>query len=69
MRTIHLSGNKLLSGQDPLSGHHHACNPLRIHSRMEEMDEGERYDRDDDVEMYKKHGYVDYCMGRRWNEL
>ncbi|KAF8358145.1 hypothetical protein PRIPAC_93140 [Pristionchus pacificus] len=55
VRTIHLNGNKLLSGQDPLSGHHHACNPLRIHSRMEEMDEGERYDRDDDVEMYKKH--------------
>ncbi|GMR42486.1 hypothetical protein PMAYCL1PPCAC_12681 [Pristionchus mayeri] len=45
VRTIHLNGKKLLSGQDPLEGHHHACTPIDRTPTREEMEGAERMER------------------------
>ncbi|GMT19344.1 hypothetical protein PFISCL1PPCAC_10641, partial [Pristionchus fissidentatus] len=55
IRTIHLDGDRLLSRGDPLSGHHHGCNPMIVpmgeHERYDEVDE-----RDEREERMEKRG-------------
>ncbi|GMS89513.1 hypothetical protein PENTCL1PPCAC_11688, partial [Pristionchus entomophagus] len=61
IRTIHLSGSKLLSVGDPLTGHHHACTPIYINPRMDEMEMEDRYgrnerdERGEHMDIHKKH--------------